>query len=194
MFKLFMMFILILFSTSGVKAESSLCDKLLGQPDYLKDERVYLVRLCTMKSLSESAITVYLERGHLPVLEEFFPIIPRENEIFFRSTTSPKLKSIRSFQKWPYLTMRVRSIEVSEDRLRPAQLKREIKSKVLVESGSMCDLPMSLFYYQMKAPDLEFVADFYDLRIGKTSVVFTGNAESLAIVTAETFSRLNCQQ
>src|SRR5690625_7418586 len=80
MFKLFMMFILILFSTSGVKAESSLCDKLLGQPDYLKDERVYLVRLCTMKSLSESAITVYLERGHLPVLEEFFPIIPRRSE------------------------------------------------------------------------------------------------------------------
>src|SRR5690625_7801838 len=70
---------------------------------FLKDERVYLVRLCTMKSLSESAITVYLERGHLPVLEEFFPIIPRENEIFFRSTTSPKLKSIKSFQKWPYL-------------------------------------------------------------------------------------------
>jgi len=187
-----LLFPLLLSAATSHSMASSLCEQLLAQPEYLEEERSYLLRMCDMSLPGANGPIIHLENGFLPLLNEFYVKIPEKDEIALASSLSPKLRSFDRKMDWPYGVIWIRPIDRSKTQENAVQ-EEPIHSEVLSEASNMCGFGISLIYYEERAPDLDFVGKFFELKIGDTVVLFGGGSEALAIVTGEMFARLNCQ-
>lgn len=187
-----LLFVFLLSAATFQSMASSLCEQLLAHPDHLEDERSYLLRVCDMSAPDTNGPTIRLENGFLPILNEFYLKVPERAEIVLASSLSPKLLGFDKKMTWPYGVIWIRPTNESRTQGNSVQ-EKPIKSEVLSEASNMCGFEISLTYYEERAPELDFVGEFFELRIGDTLVLFGGGSEALAIVTGEMFARLNCQ-
>lgn len=167
------------------------CEELMSIDAAEVPGYAYVKEVCFSQFDTYSGSFVFVERGFIPIPKIFYYKIPNEQEISLSSA-----QTIRSSEdiNSPFGILNISSKERAQSQRSEVTSENEIEHAVLELLGERCDLPVKAIQYKKGWVSSDFEENFYEMQLGDTALVASGEARALLLAMADAYTRLNCSE
>jgi len=173
-------------------SDEGYCSRIRSGALQVEEERAYLLELCNAEIASHEGPIVLIEGGFLPILKNYYLMIPDGNDITLSSSRAVRGQSFSELTKWPYGSIWISRADTGEQRPSVFDLE-EVNSRLLMDYSKACNMDFRLLAGQASHASTEFSTQIYELVIGESLIRMSRGSIHLAMVSAETYARINCR-